>query len=337
MTHNPFHQAAAAHTWIRGGRYADGAAWKEWLHFVILGQDFEVIANVNLLGAVPTSPDARLILLVRRGGWRGNVWTTSDLKVLDGGRRLRVGGSEIAWTPRGWRLDLVLPDDGVALHAEILPGAGMRSVPRLPFGAGHEVQWNVLPWARATGEVHVAGEVIPLTDAPAYQDHNHGCFSWGGDFVWEWGAFLPDDAQPAVFSRLLDRSRHRVRAAGLMTWRDGHGDHFYGDLETSHTFRGRWRGPHPLTVPPSLSALVETGAVGIPAQVVVRGHRGHDADTISVTVASAVRLAVPAEADPLATVVVWELTGPATRARVRDGVTRLIDGRAILELVRVRH
>lgn len=329
--------------WIRGGTREDGDAWKEWVHAVVLTPGLDVIANVSLLGSIATGAAARVIGLVRGDGWTGGVEriAPSSVAVGAGGRGLRAGSSEVRWDGSAWHMTVDLPGERLHLQLALTPIATPASVMRLPFGADAPVQWNVVPHASASGTVTVDGRVTILDRAPAYVDHNHGRFAWGEDFVWEWGAFLPEPgAHPtlgaAVFSRLLDARRHRVRAAGLMTWADQRYDRFYGDHTTTFALEGRWKGARPRTFPPEMSAALEAGVVGVPARVEVVGALPDQRDTVRMHVTHAARLAVPSDHDPTGTVVVWELTGPAERIARRHGGEARVAGRGIVELVRVR-
>jgi hypothetical protein len=315
--------------WIRGGTEVDGAAWKEWLHVAVLGRDATVVVNISLLGAQPTRPDARVITLVHDGaGWTGDVVRVPgrDVEVLPSGRGLRAGGDEIAWDGAAWQVRCA---SAAAGHLTLTPTASPTSVHRLPFGGASRVHWNVTPMSRATGALTAGGRALRFDGAHAYLDHNYGRFDWGGDFVWEWGTFLPDDgALPLVFSRMLDRKRLAVRAAGLMSWERSEPGQYYGDARVRMDFAGRWSG-HAARVPKAMALATDGGVVGVPGTITVRG--GDDV-TMRMQVDHVAQIAVPADADPLATVLVQELVGPAV---VHRGA-RAAPGRAMMELVRVR-
>ena len=320
------------------GQAADG--WKEWQHFVVCLPRGVILANWSLRADGAGRWLASVVIAVRVEGaaaWRGEV-VEADARWRPGGIDMEVGGQRLAFGPAGWTLTLDLPDSGLVGQIEVRPLTVPAATGRLPFAGSPGVRWRVVP--RATAEVHltVGGAPYVLSGAPAYHDHNWGRFGWGDDFVWEWGFFAPSGGAPwsAVFSRVLDRARHRVRMAGLLLWEGPDYARMFRDAEVDYRFEGLRAWAAPATFPPALGALIEGETWVLPERLWVRGVRGAERVELALDVRSAAQVVVLDEARPLGLVVIQELEVAATLSGRLGGRDVAAAGAGLMELVRGR-
>ena len=203
---------------------------KEWLHFVILGSDFELLVNVSfcddLRAAVGEPAEvARLTVLVRgANGWDGDVETFApdDVRVSHGGIDIQFGDNRLLYRGGLYHLRMALRARSLAADVVIQPGTSPARAPNIPMLDGPPLHWLIVPRCFASGVVRLGGESIQLERALTYHDHNWGRFRWGQDFSWRWSFAMPN--QPSVpwtvaFASLTNRMRTHVCSQGLLIWR----------------------------------------------------------------------------------------------------------------------
>ena len=216
------------HATPAGARVPPG--FKEWSHFSVLADDFDLLANFSLTEALSPSPKAplvpRLTLLFRDqyGHWDGDVenFKLDQTRMAEGDPDVAFGCNSARFIDGSYRIELTLPARGIEASLRLQPLAHPTVANNIRLSESESFRWVVVPNLGASGEVSAPGRRYTVADAPAYHDRNTGCFAWGGGFTWEWATILPvDPAEPwsLSYSRIANRERGVTLSQSLMLWR----------------------------------------------------------------------------------------------------------------------
>ena len=341
------HRLRTSDHWRRSPASAGGrAGHKEWTHFCVLGPGVDLLVNLSLMDGVQTGSGGgaevpRLAVLARDAkGWVGGVtrFDPADVAVAGGAIDCRFGRNRLRFVDGCYELEIDQPDHGVAASLRFEPLVTPAMTNSVPLGRGESVKWLVVPHLIAHGEVAIAGRRHSLVRAPAYHDHNWGTFRWGGDFSWEWAVVVPPtSAVPwtLVLTRLSDRAQHRVYSEGLLLWKgDTHWRTFRGD-EVEFRAGGFLRRTDVLRVPPVMWLAAPGRALDVPRTFHARGRSGRDSLELELELEDVGQIAIPSDADAHSTTVLSEVLGHGRLSGTVRGEPVELDGRAIVELIRV--
>jgi hypothetical protein len=203
---------------------------KEWLHFVVLGADFELLVNFSLCDDMRAPDDraaetARLIVLARdRNGWDGDVDTfaADEVRIRGGGIDLRFGDNQLRYHDGRYHLRMRLRERPIATDVVVRPATFPARAPNIPMPDGPPLHWLIIPRCLASGTVELGGRGIALDGALTYHDHNWGLFRWGGNFSWRWFFAVPTDPTipwTLASASLTDRGRARACSQGVFVWK----------------------------------------------------------------------------------------------------------------------
>jgi hypothetical protein len=312
-------------------------AYKDWLHLNVFDHVSGAVGLVNVsLSGAPDDPRSRAVgtalLHVSAHGWAGNL-------EAQGFDDAQIGQSAIALERVAVAVDHAsgtvtasahFPDDGFALEARansLVPALAVEEP--LPLGPGW-FSWYAVGRLAVAGEARVDGQVLPLSGASAYHDHNWGRWHWGDDLGWDWGAFLAPDPGPAVILiRLTDRHRKATLPPALVVHVEGGRRTFSGPgvaLEEHGRLAPPARG-----VPGSLASLhADRGDPGLPSLVRVTANDGVDWIEIEFRAHAAAQL-VTAEPMRRGYGFIHELAGEFRCEGQVAGVALASDGLGVVE------
>jgi hypothetical protein len=312
-------------------------AYKDWLHLNVFDHVSGAVGLVNVsLSGAPDDPRSRAVgtalLHVPGHGWAGNL-------EAQGFDDAQIGQSAIALERVALAVDHAsgtvtasarFPDDRFALDARansLVPALAVEEP--LPLGHGW-FSWYAVGRLSVAGEARVDGQLLPLSGASAYHDHNWGRWHWGDDLGWDWGAFLAPTPGPAVILiRLTDRHRKATLPPALVVHVDGGRRTFSGPgvaLEEHGRLASPVRG-----VPGSLASLhSDRGDPGLPSLVRVTADDGVDRIEIEFRAHSAAQL-VTAEPMRRGYGFIHELAGEFRCQGQVAGVALASDGLGIVE------
>lgn len=345
---------------------ADAAAFKQWVHVVVLDPAVALVANFSALREPDGTTAHRLTVLVETPVAPGAASTEATSLAIGGpgagpdtgpgtgpGRELRgcvrrfaaercavpagrtslrLDGNEL--TSRGELHRLVLDEPELGLRAQL----GLRAVARpavlhhLPLG-GAGSHWAVVPRLVATGTIEHAGRRFTVAGAPAYRDRNWGAFRFG-EVAWDWGhAAAPAGGPPCAiaFARVMDAARTRVVAQQLLVW---WGDRLlasFRDRELDVATAGAFDGAMP-TLPPALALCRPGRATGVPERVTVTAASSRGRVEVGFTRTATARILVPNESR-LGTTAIHESFGDVALTGRAEGQDLALAGRGVFECV----
>lgn len=278
--------------------------FKEWNHFIITGDEFDLLVNVSLMAGGPNHPDApltpRLIVLfgAADGSWDGDVerFGLDQTRVEAGLPDAVLGRNSVRFADGRYRLEANLRRRDVSVALDLHPVARPLVANNVRLAPGAVMGWMAVPHLRATGVVTVGSCRYAVSDLPAYHDRNWGRVAWGGDYSWEWAGVLPDDAdQPwcLVYSRFTDRIRGATLSQSVIIWRgDALVRKIYGrDLSVSH--HGVLRRERVFRLPRVASLVLPGNAVDVPREIVLTAAGFGDELTIRMRFDDFGQLTVP--------------------------------------------
>jgi hypothetical protein len=292
--------------WRRSPASAGGAAGhKEWSYFCVLG-DVDLVTTFSIMdrpAEAPSQParveEARVTLLARTvdGVWSASIEACpSELNMLRAGSvDIRLGASELKFRNGAYHLNIALREPEITASLELWPQSRPALTRSVPLGSDRAMQWFVVPRLEATGEVRIAERAYSLRRAPAYHDHNWGCFAWGGDFAWEWGIVtsIPPLPWSLIYYRISDRGRHAVVSQGLLLWQGARHCRTFRDRELDVRSRGVLRTGHSVCVP-RIMRLARSGSAGdIPGCVEVEARSGADALAVTLELEDCAQIGIP--------------------------------------------
>lgn len=324
---------------------------KEWQHFIVYGDDVELLVNVNLLdaptvGAGPgpststrTAEVLRLIVMVRAPDWQGRVDTFafSDFQVRDGGHHLQFPGGDVHFRDGRYHVRFTTGDGHIQAALEFVPLTRPAVANNQSLSAGRTLRWLFVPSLLCRGQLRVGSTTHQFHDARAYHDHNWGFFQWGDDFSWEWGSALPtrpDLPWSVVFMRMGNRDRTTTRCQGVYLWRDDRPWRIFRDAELRITTAFDEVPPNDLSLPPMMALLCPPGPMDVPSrlEIIARG----EGDTLRLLFRPThlARVIVPSEVNTWSTTTLNEVSGTlAASGRVR-GQSVSFEGAGVFEFVR---
>ena len=166
----------------------------------------------------------------------------------------------------------------------------------------------------------IGGQRIEIDRAPVYHDHNWGCFQWGEDFSWEWGATQPaslDCPWSVVYARMLDCRRLVSRRCGLFVWEGERLYRVFRDDEIRVYSEGRFERT-PLKQIPPVMRLLGGGLRDVPARIELTARDGTEALELAFEASDALQVILPNDDDLTGVTVLNEVTGRVSaRGRVR--------------------
>lgn len=305
---------------------------KEWQHFLVHALDVDILLNFNLVDDrwADEHQDGevhRLIFLVRHAGaWRGGIerYDRSDVALRTGAIDARFGDSTLAFADGQYRASIRLRDDPISADLTFEPLALPLSVQSQPLGPGRSMSYVAVPRLVCRGQVTIGGEQLAIDRAPAYHDHNWGCFQWGEDFSWEWGAAQPanDDCPwSVVYTHMQDRRRLVSRRCGLFLWQGDRLHRLFRDDQIRVRPEGRLERTPLVQIPPVMR-LLGGGLRDVPARVVLTARDERDSLELTFDANDALQVILPNDGDIDGVTVLNEVTGRVS-ARGRVGGARV--------------
>ena len=337
----------AASDYIRRSACAVGGrrGHKEWEHFAILAADVDLLVNFSCCdeqrpGAARGAELPRLVLLVRAGGWDGDVetFTMQESRVPAGRVDVRLGNNRLSLDDEGFEIHSVLRDRPVEVELRLRPVTAPAFVPGIPMLDGPPLHWLVVPRLVVdAGRVRIGDRTYVLDGALAYHDHNWGYFAWGHDVAWEWGFVLPDDPQvpwSVTFVRLTNRARTSALSHKVLVWRGEQLAYVFRESDVrAETALHYFRPPSIFKVPRPMALVAPQSATDIPNAIDTRAAVGGDWIECACRPEHLAQVLIPSEADLGVTI----FNEVAARAAVRGciaGESFDFKGKSILEFIR---
>ncbi|QSQ23447.1 hypothetical protein JY651_00210 [Pyxidicoccus parkwayensis] len=292
---------------------------KEWQYFLVNAGPAHLLVNFSLQDDpwaldVRRAEVARLTVLIRSDTWSGGMerFPDSEVHVLPGRIDARFGANTLRFEQGRYLLALSLREHALSAELELVPTMRPLLFTNHPLAPGEHLSWVVVPRLEARGTVTLGGRTHPVDRAPAYHDHNWGHFRWGGDFSWEWAHALPADAAhpwSAVFARMTDRRRTRVRYQSLFLWRSGGAVRTFRDRDIRLLHQGHFLPTRRLTVPPEMALLAPGTACDLPASTELSVDAGGDTFHLRFAAEELAQVITPGECEPCTVSVLNELSG----------------------------
>lgn len=305
--------------------------FKEWQHFIVFGDDWTLVFNLNLDGAA----GGRVITIVGGDAWHGQIDRCPAPRLRPGHMDASFGDAGMRW--RGGRYELWQHTGELRLECVLVPAAAPSLTHHIRLGPGAHLSWCLVPRLSASGWLERGGRRVAFAGRFAYHDHNWGRFHWGGDFSWDWGCAVPEDLDSpwtVVFARMNDRARHRTTATSLFLLKDGRYLRYFRNAEVSFASEGSMPGRPAGRVPSAAALILPDADRDVPLQTRFAAHR--DADSLYGEVEGRTRgqVLVPSETDLRALVRLNEVhTRVAVHGRCA-GETVEMQGPGLLEVVR---
>lgn len=308
------------------------ARHREWQHFVVFGPDWLVVFNLCL------EPDGtgRIITLHHAGGaWRGHVARCPAPRLSPARIDADFGCAGMRF--RTDRYELWQHGDGVRFEASLAPASTPSLSHHIAFGHGAAVSWCLVPRLIARGWLDAGDRRVRFDRVAAYHDHNWGSVGWGDDFSWDWGVVIPDDAASpwtVVFTRMMDRARHRTTATSLFLLEDGDHVRYLRNDQVRFEPEGSFEPAAACRTPPAAALLAPDRDRDVPRRLAFAGVRDPDRVDGELAPTSRAQILIPADADVRRVVRMNEV---AARARITGrhaGRAIGFDGTALVEIVR---
>ncbi|WP_164009295.1 carotenoid 1,2-hydratase [Pyxidicoccus trucidator] len=317
---------------------------KEWQYFLVNAGAVHLLINFSLQDD-PWAADARraevarLTLLALGEEWQGGLerFPEAEVHVSPGCIDARFGASTLRFEQGRYLLDVSLREHSLAAELELVPMMRPLLFNNHPLAPGENLSWVVVPRLEARGTVTLGGRTHRVEGAPAYHDHNWGHFRWGGDFSWEWAHALPSDAAhpwSAVFVRMMDRRRTRVRYQSLFLWRSGGPVRTFRDRDIRLLHQGHFQPARRLTVPPEMALLAPGLACDLPAHMELAATSGADSFHFRFDAEELARVITPGESEPRTVSVLNELSGRVVSHGCIGGEPFELEATGIYELIR---
>ncbi len=317
---------------------------KEWLHFVVLGDDYDVLVNFSFSDDLRAPRDAasevaRLTVLVRDGDeWDGDVDTfaADEVVVRGGGIDVCFGDNVLGFHDGTYRVRVRLRERPFAADVVFRPQTMPARAPNIPMMDGPPLHWLIVPRCRADGTAVLGERAVAITDALAYHDHNWGRFRWGQNFSWRWSFALPED--PAVpwtvaFASLTDRGRNHACSQGLFLWRDAKRWRTFRDHEMTLTSSLAFMRPRYVFKIPRVMALLSPGeTTEVPSVIELAADGGGDWFRYRFEAEAVGQVLIPNDTD-LGVTVLNEVTGRSWFRGVVAGEAFDVASRSIFELL----
>jgi hypothetical protein len=238
--------------------------YKEWQHFVIFGQGWVLVFNLNIDGLPhPTgrhpqySHPARAVTIFSAAQWTGQVDRCGDTELRLGSLDARFGDAGMRW--RSGCYEIWQHQAGIQLEISLQPVAIPSLTHNIRLAERSHLSWCLVPRLLASGWVDVDGERHEFDERGAYHDHNWGRFDWGGDFSWDWGCAVPEDPLEdwtLVFARMNSADRHRTTATSAFLLERGQHIRYFRNAEVSFTSGEGSHDPPAGRIPPAAAVLL---------------------------------------------------------------------------------
>lgn len=333
-------------------RFGLPAEHKEWQHFIVHGEDLQLIVNFNLLDDLWSESRkgevARLIVLLAErqpGGsraWRGDVqsFEPSEIEVDAGGIEARFGRNAMRFSGGAYQLSLDV--EGLRGEIELVPMVEAEKIANLPLTPGRPIHWVVVPRLEASARVALRSEdgserEVSFDGALAYHDHNWGHFRWGDDFTWEWGSALPKrNASPwsLLFVRSSDRGRRKTRCQLLQVWRGNERQRLFLEDRIQVEPTGRFEAPQRLRVPRIMGLAADENACDVPERYRVEAESEGDWLRFEFVTRELSQIIIPNETDLCGVTTVNEAAGETTLEGEILGESFRMEGHGVFEFVR---
>jgi hypothetical protein len=267
--------------WFRRppSRLGGPSGFKEWMHFCVYGDGFDVLANLSetddLRDGVPSGRSiVRQTLLARRERWTGTVEHIPDgqHRVTAGRTEATFGDGRVSFRDGAYELVMRSRREQIEVELRLIPLVTPTLIHNVTVGDGPPLHWVLIPRLLATGHVRIGDWSADVVDVPAYHDHNWGHFRWGRDFAWEWGFGLPrdrDNPWTFVFARLSNRGLHRTRMQTLFLWRGRHVAAAFRDHQVTIVNEGQLRDAPLRKVPAVMGLISPGGATCVPERMTI--------------------------------------------------------------------
>jgi hypothetical protein len=315
---------------------------KEWMHFCAYGPGVDVLVNFSLVddvrpGAAPGAEFARVVVLVREGGWDGDVerFEADVVRVQGGGLSLRFGDNVMRYEGGAYTLAVTLGRRPITVDLRLTPRCLPSVAHNIGLDAGPPIHWLVLPRCAADGLVTIAGRHHRFVDAPAYHDHNWGRFAWGRDFAWEWGFGLPpaaDNPWTFVFVRLSNRAHTRALMQAVFLWRGPWQQRVLRAGDVSVSREGFLRAERVFKVPRPMALVSPGTATDVPKRLVMRAAGDGDRVEAVFEADDLAQVIIPNDHDPGVTII-HEVSGRVSVEGSVLGEPVAMEGRAIFEFL----
>jgi hypothetical protein len=321
---------------IDGIRPSSG--FKEWQHFALFAPGMDLIVNFSIDERADSKRTARVIVLAKTDHWHGAL-DTADAEISRDARRASFGAASLDIRNGVYRVSVDWPQHGIGIAATLRPVTVPLYATHRPTADGGRLYWALVARLTTEGTATLGRRTYALINTLAYHDHNWGTFSWGSDFAWEWGAFLPDSpACPysCVFSRVTNRARTLVQSQHLFVWKDTRNVLAADDDDVvKEEYAGQLLETHPFRLPAEMALTDGRRDAGLPTGIEIRGSAGPDMMTIAFQCDSSSRILIPSERDPFGTIAINELVGDVIASGNLSNEALSWRGRGIFELLRV--
>ncbi|GEM_PF-664914 len=313
-------------------RGSDGGGHKEWFHYCIYGDGFDLLVNYSLVDELQGTPPergpgarryeaARLTMLARERRWVGDVdrYPAHTVRAAAGSPEVRIGPNRMRWGGGVYHLRAALRDQPVEVDAVLRPVTMPSIVHNVAVRDGPPINWLVIPRLLASGTLRIDGREHRFADVPAYHDHNWGRFRWGRDFAWEWGFGLPKDVGNPwsfVFVRLSDRAHTRVMMQGVFLWKGAREQRVLRGSEITVTRHGQLRQDRVAKTPRAMALIAPGRAIDVPERLVIEADTGDTSFVATFESQEAAQVIIPND-DDLGVTIINEVAG---RLRVRGCV-----------------
>jgi hypothetical protein len=320
------------------------SAHKEWQHFIVHARGADVLINFNLLDDRWMDDPAdrevhRLIFLVRADGtWRGGVerFERSEVALQSGEIGARFGESTLAFGDGRYHVSVRLREWPLTADLTFEPLTAPLSVQSQPLCPGRSMSYVLVPRLLCRGHVTLGGRHIEIDCAPAYHDHNWGCFQWGEDFSWEWGAAQPasmDCPWSVVYAHMLDRRRLVSRRCGIFVCQGERLHRLFRDDEIRIRSDGRLERTPLVQVPPVMR-LLGGGLRDVPARIELSARDQTDTLELTFEAGDALQVILPNDGDVDGVSVLNEVTGRVSARGCVRGARVEWDGPGLFEFLR---
>jgi hypothetical protein len=324
-----------------GGAAHPRARFQEWQHFVVFGDGIDLIVNFSVrVPAGGVAPDeARLVVLARDDRWWGFIDEVDPGAVIAGadGREVRFPQGRTSVQADGYRVQVSSPEHDVALDLTLRPAALPMVVRRSEITPGRRLDWVVVPRLTVEGTARAGDRTRALDGATAYHDHNWGCFDWGDDYTWEWGALLAEgDGAPlsVLYSAGMNRARTRLHYEYAVVWQGAETALSASGPDVVTRWSDRHAAPASLRLPGVMALLRPRRDRDLPGSVTVEARNGPDRVEARFGVESSAEIIIPSDGDPLGSLGLHECVGAAEIDAVLGGRPVRQKGRGVFEFVR---
>lgn len=156
--------------------------YKEWHHFIVYADRLRLLVNFSLTepryaqpaAAAPGPLVGRLIVMVERAGWHGDLerFSPAEVVVVPGGLSARFGENAMWFENGAYHLRVRLKHQPVSCSLKLTPVTEPVLSNHIQLAPGRELSWLILPRLEVVGHVSVDGRDVTLNGALGYHDHN---------------------------------------------------------------------------------------------------------------------------------------------------------------------